>query len=146
MFVLPLSWFYTLSSLETIHIIFCGDLKQVFPVEPEFLTKLATDGRKGVLEFPKLKHIYLHQLFMLQQICEAKMFAPKLETIRVRGCWGLRRLPAVGRDNRPMVDCEKDWWEKLEWDGLEAGHDPSLYKPRHSAYYKKPLRRVSVLW
>uniref|UniRef100_A0A8R7P8K6 Disease resistance protein At4g27190-like leucine-rich repeats domain-containing protein n=1 Tax=Triticum urartu TaxID=4572 RepID=A0A8R7P8K6_TRIUA len=144
-FVLPLSRFYTLRSLETLHIVLCGDLRQLFPVEPEILTRIATDYPKGVLEFPNLKHIYLHQLFKLQHICEAKMFAPKLETIRVRGCWGLRRLPAVGRDNRPIVDCEKDWWEKLEWDGTEAGHDPSLFEPGHSAYYKMPLERVSVL-
>ncbi|KAF7012809.1 hypothetical protein CFC21_026961 [Triticum aestivum] len=137
---------FSCPSLEILHITFCGDLKQVFPVEPEILARIATSQCKGALEFPNLKHIYLHQLFKLQQICEAKMFSPKLETIKVRGCWALRRLPAVGRDNRPVVDCEKDWWEKLEWDGLETGHDPSLFKPRHSAYYKKPLPRGSVPW
>ncbi|VAH39656.1 unnamed protein product [Triticum turgidum subsp. durum] len=143
-----LQWYrlYILSSLETLHITFCGDLRQVFPVEPEILTRITTSHHEGLLVFPNLKHVYLHQLFKLQHICEAKMFAPKMETIRVRGCWGLRRLPAVGRDSRPVVDCEKDWWEKLEWDGLEAGHDPSLFEPRHSAYYKKPLPRGSVLW
>jgi hypothetical protein len=61
-FVLPLSWF-TLSSLETIHIVYCGNLSQVFPTEPELLKKLSTDrNRKRVLEFPKLKDIYLHEL------------------------------------------------------------------------------------
>ncbi|KAM3393744.1 hypothetical protein ACQJBY_014464 [Aegilops geniculata] len=146
-FVLQWSRLFTLSSLETLHIVFCGDLRQVFPVEPEILARIATSHCKGALEFPNLKHIYLHQLFKLQHICEAKMFAPKLETIRVRGCWGLRRLPSIGQDShRPVVDCEKDWWEKLEWDGPEAGHDPSLFEPHHSAYYKKPLPRVSVLW
>jgi hypothetical protein len=35
----------------------------------------------------------------------------------------------------PVVDGDKDWWEKLEWDGLEAGHDPSLFKLHHSMYY-----------
>jgi hypothetical protein len=44
-----------------------------------------------------------------------------------------------------VVDCEKDWWNKLEWDGLDAGHDPSLFETRHSAYYKKTLPRVSFL-
>nr|XP_051228491.1 uncharacterized protein LOC127345997 [Lolium perenne] len=73
------------------------------------------------------------------------MFAPKLEKVRLRGCWGLRRLPAIGQESHPVVDCEKDWWDKLEWDGLEAGHHPSLFEPCHSSYYKKPLPRVSVL-
>ena len=69
------------------------------------------------------------------------MFAPKLETVRLRGCWSLRRLPATDPDRRDgrrvAVDCEKDWWDKLEWDGLAVGHHPSLFAPRHSAYYKK---------
>lgn len=150
-YVLPLLGF-TLRSLETLHIVNCGDLIEVFPVEEQFLTRIATDHRNGVLEFPKLKHIfpklkhiYLHGVYKLQRICEAKMFAPNLETVRLRGCWGLRRLPAVGPDSRPVVECEKDWWEKLEWDGLEAGHHPSLFEPRHSSYYKKPLPRGSVL-
>ncbi|CAL4996747.1 unnamed protein product [Urochloa decumbens] len=42
------------------------------------------------------------------------------------------------QDGRPVaVDCEKDWWDKLEWDGMESGHHPSLFKPRHSKYYRK---------
>ena len=134
-------------NLETLHIVHCGDLKAVFPVEPEFLRRIAIGNRKGILEFAKLKHIYLHELYKLQHICEARMFAPELEKVRLRGCWGLRRLPAVGQEDRrrPIVYCEKDWWDNLEWDGLEAGHDPSLFEPRHSPYYKKPLPRVSVL-
>jgi hypothetical protein len=44
------------------------------------------------------------------------------------------------------VHCEEDWWMKLEWDGLQAGHDPSLYEPRYSsAYYKKRFLRGTVL-
>ncbi|XP_047045684.1 uncharacterized protein LOC124650172 [Lolium rigidum] len=147
-FVLPLSWNAPGSyfpNLETLHIINCGDMKDVFPVEPMFLTMIAADQRKGILEFPKLKHIYMHELHRLQHICEANIFAPKLETFRLRGCWGLRRLPSVAQDSQPVVDCEKNWWEKLEWDGMEAGHDPSLFKPHHSSHYKKPLPRVSVL-
>ncbi|KAJ1254211.1 hypothetical protein BS78_K104100 [Paspalum vaginatum] len=143
-FVLPLSWFYTLSSLETLHIVCCGDLRQVFPVEAGFLNRIATEHRNGMLEFPRLKHLYLHHLSSLRQICEAKMFAPKLETVRLRGCWGLRRLPATDR-RRVVVDCEKDWWDNLEWDGLHVGHHPSLFAPYHSAYYKKRHLRGTVL-
>uniref|UniRef100_A0ACD5ZZW6 Uncharacterized protein n=1 Tax=Avena sativa TaxID=4498 RepID=A0ACD5ZZW6_AVESA len=151
-YVLPLSWAAPdsyLPNLETLHIINCGDLKEVFPVKPLLSTKVSSRRRKGGLWFPNLRHIYLHELYKLQHICEDKMFAPELETIRLRGCWGFRRLPSVGpsRDNRrrPVVECEKDWWEKLEWDGMEAGHHPFLFEPRHSSYYKKPLPRVSVL-
>uniref|UniRef100_A0ACD5TSE4 Uncharacterized protein n=1 Tax=Avena sativa TaxID=4498 RepID=A0ACD5TSE4_AVESA len=148
-FVLSLWWSRNAAdsyfpNLETLYIVNCGALVKVFPM---YQAEIATHDREGVLSFPKLKCIHLDELYKLQHICEAKMFAPMLETVRLRGCWGLRRLPAVDcRDNRrPVVDCEKDWWKKLEWDGIEVGHDPSLFEPRHSSYYKKPLSRVSVL-
>jgi hypothetical protein len=132
-FVLPLSWFYTLSSLETLHIVCCGDLSHVFPVEAEFLNKIGTGHPRGVLEFPKLQHIYFHDLPKLHQICEARMYAPELKTITVRGCCSLKHLPGTTDRpyDRPVVDCEKVWWEKLEWDGREASHHPSLFDPRH---------------
>jgi hypothetical protein len=44
-----------------------------------------------------------------------------------------------------VVDCEKDWWDMLEWDNSDANHDPSLFETRHPAHYKKTLPRVSVL-
>ncbi|EMS52445.1 hypothetical protein TRIUR3_28184 [Triticum urartu] len=140
-FVLPLLWTISrsyLPNLENLHIVNCGYLKTVFPVHPGL--------RESVLEFPSLKHIHLYELPKLQHICVVKMLTLKLERVWLRGCWTLRRLPAVGRDSHPVVDCEKDWWEKLEWDGLEAGHHPSLFEPRHSSYYKMPLERVSILW
>jgi len=97
-FVLPLSWFYSLSSLETLCIVCCGDLRQVFLVEATFLNELfALCHLGGVLEFPKLKNIRLHNLPKLHQICEAKMYTPKHETIWVRGCWSLKCLPATLR-------------------------------------------------
>uniref|UniRef100_A0A0E0KMP2 Disease resistance protein At4g27190-like leucine-rich repeats domain-containing protein n=1 Tax=Oryza punctata TaxID=4537 RepID=A0A0E0KMP2_ORYPU len=145
-FVLPLSWatsYPHLPSLETLHIVYCSELRQVFPVEPVALSKQP----RGALEFPKLKHIHLRDVPKLQQICKTRrMVAPQLDTISVRGCWALKRIPAIGCGRRcPIVDCEKEWWEKLEWDGLDVGHHPSLFEPRHSRYYKKDLPRGSLL-
>ncbi|KAF8701838.1 hypothetical protein HU200_033161 [Digitaria exilis] len=111
-FILPLSWSQTLSSLETLRITNCGDLKK----------PSSTGHQRGELELPKLKHIYLHDLPKLHQICGVKIFAPVLETI-----W-------------------KDWWENLEWEGTKAHQHPSLFKPRHSKYYRqKNLLRGTVL-
>jgi hypothetical protein len=149
-FVLPLSWPTSdshLPSLETLHIVYCSELRQIFPVEAVALR----EQPRGVLRFPKLKHIHLHDVPKLHEICEiSRMVAPVLETIRVRGCWALKRIPAIdgslrGQDSCPIVDCEKDWWEKLEWEGMNVGHDPSLFEPRHSMYYKKALPRCSLL-
>ncbi|CAL5006140.1 unnamed protein product [Urochloa decumbens] len=148
-------------SLETIEIICCGELREVFPSDSEF------QQQQKPREFPSLKRIHLYELPMLQRICGRRIFAPRLETVKIRGCWSLKHLPAVCRaphrstesDDEeessesdkeeahmlPTVDCEKDWWDNLEWDGKEAGHHPSHYKPTHSAYYKKTLLRATVL-
>jgi hypothetical protein len=66
--------------LETLHIVCCGELRQIFPLEAEFLNRVATDHRRCILKFPKLKNIYFHDLHKLQHICEAKMFAPELKS------------------------------------------------------------------
>ncbi|TKW03148.1 hypothetical protein SEVIR_7G004100v4 [Setaria viridis] len=82
-FVLP----YQASSFPAwrpgLHIARCGDLKQVF------LWDVGTHQyrEEGIVkEFPKLKHIQLHELPSLEEICEAKMSVPILESIKVRGC------------------------------------------------------------
>jgi hypothetical protein len=143
-FVLPV-WFSSFPSLETLHIIHCGDLKQIFVMG--YPMEVTTD----IVAFPKLTAIHLHDLPTLRQISEMMMVAPILETIKIRGCWSLRRLPAVNKSRdpgvkKPTVEIEKDVWDALEWDGVEAGHHPSHFEaPVHSRYYKKKLPRTSVL-
>uniref|UniRef100_A0A8I7B8T4 Disease resistance protein At4g27190-like leucine-rich repeats domain-containing protein n=1 Tax=Hordeum vulgare subsp. vulgare TaxID=112509 RepID=A0A8I7B8T4_HORVV len=140
--VLPL-WFSSFPSLETLHIIHCGDLSHVFILAEKYPEEINTHG----VLFPKLTTIHLHDLPKLQQICEVKMVAPMLESIKIRGCWSLRRLPSVGSrgrgEKKPAVEMEKDVWDALEWD---AGHRPDHFEaPVHSRYYKEKLPRVSVL-
>ncbi|VAI40228.1 unnamed protein product [Triticum turgidum subsp. durum] len=139
-FVLPIS--FTLPSLETLHMAYCRNLQYVFPLDNKYPPEIASGAT-----FQNLKHIKLYHLHRLEQICEARLTAPALETISLRDCWGLRRIPAVAarQGPKPVVDCEKDCWGRLEWDGLEAGHHPSLFETLHSAYYKEALPRVSVL-
>jgi hypothetical protein len=82
---------------------------------------------------------------------EVKMLAPTLETIRIRRCFSLRRLPTLqGRKlavKRPAVQMEKDVWDALEWDGVATGHHPNLFEPPvHSHYYRRRrLLRRTVL-
>ncbi|KAM3206363.1 hypothetical protein ACQJBY_061822 [Aegilops geniculata] len=138
--VLPLSkYMTTLPHLKTLEIVYCGNLMEIFPLDPK------RQEKETIINFPELKHIHLHDLPKLQHICGSKMFAPKLETIKTRGCWSLTHLPAVGKQC-PEVDCEKEWWDSLEWDEGDANHHPSLYKPSHSRYYKKAqLPRGTIL-
>ncbi|KAL6839783.1 hypothetical protein ACP4OV_030471 [Aristida adscensionis] len=138
--VLPIS--FNLPSLETIHIECCSNLKYIFPMDDQYPEEIAAS-----VEFKNLKHIKLQYLHSLEQICESRLLsAPVLETITLRDCRVLRRLPSVlVRDPKPFVDCEKDCWDKLEWDESEVFHHPSLYRTRHSAYYKKTTLKVSFL-
>ncbi|KAF0893810.1 hypothetical protein E2562_029696 [Oryza meyeriana var. granulata] len=138
-FMLPV-WASSFPNLEILHVIHCRDLHNIFVLDEYYPEKIA---------FPKLTTVYLHDLPMLRQICdvEFKMMAPALKTIKIRGCWSLRRLPTVDADGpKPTVEIEKDVWDALEWDGVDAGHHPSLFQaPLHSRYYKKQLPRGSVL-
>ncbi|TVU17850.1 hypothetical protein EJB05_33910, partial [Eragrostis curvula] len=141
-YVLPVS--FDLPSLETIQIEYCSNLKCIFPLDDKY-----PQGIEDRVVFSKLKRIKLRYLHSMKQICEARVsFAPELEMISVRDCWGLRRLPAISDQysQRPIVECEKDWWDELEWDGPEANHHPSRFQARHSSrYYKKTILRASVL-
>nr|BAK07673.1 predicted protein [Hordeum vulgare subsp. vulgare] len=139
--VLPLSvHMTTLRHLATLEVVCCGDLMEIFPLDPT-----ERQEKQTIINFPELKHIHLHDLPRLKHICGGKMFAPKLETIKTRGCWNLGRLPAVAR-SCPEVDCEKEWWDNLQWDEGDANHHPSLYKLCHSMYYKMAqLPRGTVL-
>ncbi|RCV09792.1 hypothetical protein SETIT_2G058200v2 [Setaria italica] len=81
------------------------------------------------LDFPGLKRIHLHELPRLHSICGVRMSAPNLETIKIRGCWSLKRLPDVGGGDKAVeCDCEKEWWDRLEWDDGLAG-DPLQADP-----------------
>ncbi|KAF7020194.1 hypothetical protein CFC21_033317 [Triticum aestivum] len=141
-FLLPL-WVSSFPSLETLHIIHCGNLSHIFILDEEYPEEITTRG----VQFPELTTIQLHDLPNLQQICEVKMVSPALKSIKIRGCWSLRRLPSVGaRGNgkkKPAIEIEKDVWDALEWD---ARHRPAHFEaPVHSCYYKEKLPRVSVL-
>ncbi|CAN6209503.1 unnamed protein product [Urochloa humidicola] len=133
----------TFSLLEILEIVWCGDLREIFPLQTS-VEPFQTHVDKSITrEFTALKHIHLHELPSLQSICGARMFAPNLETVKIRGCWSLTRLPDVGSGDKAVeCDCEKEWWDRLEWDD---GSQASRYKPIHSRYYKKTLLRGSVL-
>ncbi|CAD6220854.1 unnamed protein product [Miscanthus lutarioriparius] len=124
----------SLRLLETLEIAWCGDLREIFPFE---------GAKPYSKDFPKLKSIHLHELPSLQHICGVRMSAPNLETVKIRGCWSLRRLPDIGRSNKVVeCDCEKEWWDRLEWDDRSQADN---YRPIHPRYYKKTMLRSSVL-
>ncbi|CAL4995059.1 unnamed protein product [Urochloa decumbens] len=125
----------TWASLETIEIMWCGDLTIVLPGY----------YKRNSRYYPNLKHIHLHELPKLQCICTRdwkSMTTPKLETIKIRGCWSLTRLPDVKANKLVECDCEKEWWDRLKWWRRNHANE---YKPIHPRYYKKTMLRGSVL-
>jgi hypothetical protein len=154
--VLPLSMALIRGSgleiLTTLEIVWCGDLRAVFPLDTD--AQSYHQGRRNqaiTVEFPSLQRIHLHESPKLHGLCgRGRMYAPKLESMVIRGCWNLTRIPSVGDGGdritkKVKCDCEKEWWDRLEWDGLEERHHPSLYEPTHPKYYKKTMLRTSVL-
>ncbi|KAF8694131.1 hypothetical protein HU200_038461 [Digitaria exilis] len=145
-FVLPVQDAGSCPRLKTIHVNHCSSLRHIFVLDG---SENPEDRAAHGMLSPKLNTIHLHYLPSLRQISEFKMLAPALETTRVRGCFGLRRLPSLaGRKpgaKKPIVEIEKDVWDALEWDGPD--HHPSLFEPPvHSRYYrKKRLLRGTVL-
>jgi len=101
--VLPLYKYMALPGLETLEIVCCGDLREIFPLNPR------PEKQEIVKHFPRLRRIHLHNLPMLHSICGRMMSAPMLETLIVTGCPALRRVPAVGGRlaQPPTVVCEK---------------------------------------
>uniref|UniRef100_A0ACD5VD17 Uncharacterized protein n=1 Tax=Avena sativa TaxID=4498 RepID=A0ACD5VD17_AVESA len=141
-FVLPV-WVSSFPSLETLHLIHCGDLVHVFELDGWHPEEIISHG----VLFPKLRTIHFHDLPKLQHICDVKMVAPALKTIKIRGCWGLQQLPSVQAPGpgvkKPTIEIEKEVWDALEWD---ADHRPDHFEaPVHSRYYKKKLPKVSFL-
>lgn len=129
-------------SLETLEIMWCGDVLEIF----SFKSYGRDDDNDvyGAWSFPRLKRIHLHELPKLHGIClsEWNIHAPMLKTVKIRGCWSLRTLPIVGGKNMVVCDCEKEWWDKLQWDSkVKRSH----YKPIHSRHYKKTTLRGSPL-
>jgi hypothetical protein len=92
-FVLYADGTYSFPSLETLHIIHCGELRHVFVLEG------AHGYRRNIargVTFPKLTTIRLHDLPLLLQICVVKMLAPKLPPAMTKQAaasrlWRLRR-------------------------------------------------------
>ncbi|WVZ53994.1 hypothetical protein U9M48_004871 [Paspalum notatum var. saurae] len=127
---------FRLQSLDTLEIMWCGDLRRI----------IFCGG------IPNLKRIHLHELPKLQAILNVGMeprwspptstSAPMLKTVKIRGCWSLRELPRVGTNYKVECDCEKEWW-----DGLKRYSTSHLddYKPKHPRHYKKTMLRASVL-
>uniref|UniRef100_K3YNH1 NB-ARC domain-containing protein n=1 Tax=Setaria italica TaxID=4555 RepID=K3YNH1_SETIT len=109
----------SLPALETLVILFCPSLKTIFYKKYEY-------ELVARCPLPNIESIYFQELPQLQHIHEDAMFrlaTPKWETLFVRGCQSLRRLPFLRE--HPMsnvkVSGERDWWDRLQLSLPEQG-------------------------
>ncbi|KAJ1274737.1 hypothetical protein BS78_05G084100 [Paspalum vaginatum] len=138
----------SLENLETIEIMWCADLSVAFHLYEETSDHQGWYGG-GSWSFPNLKYIHLHELPRLRGIFNVPwecILAPKLEIIRIRGCWSLKALPMptfIYKSDMVECDCEKEWWGRMQ-----ENHCRALayqYKVTHPRYYKKTMLKGSVL-
>ncbi|KAK8451693.1 hypothetical protein SEVIR_6G251050v4 [Setaria viridis] len=108
----------SLLALETLVILFCPSLKTIF---------YKTHDNVAPCPLPNIESIYLQELPQLQHIHEDAMFrfaTPKWETLLVRGCRSLRRLPFLKEHpkSKVKVSGERDWWDRLQLSLPEQGN------------------------
>ncbi|KAF8711097.1 hypothetical protein HU200_029103 [Digitaria exilis] len=129
----------SLPALETLVILFCSNLKQIF----------YRDGKYDVAPspLPGIVKIYLQELPQLQRIHDDVMFqfeAPKWEKLFVRGCPSFHHLPLLKKEYRKskvQVSGERDWWGKLKWSLPEQSDCYLHVPPPEFAWRKKYIIR-----
>ncbi|KAK8633463.1 hypothetical protein V6N13_014309 [Hibiscus sabdariffa] len=144
------------SSLEYLHLYYCGNMKKLFSPNcvPLKLRELRVFGCKQVEEviaseggmvtmeirLPRLWKLRLCDLPELKRICSVGgvLVCGSLNEIEIRNCLKLKRmaLKLLQLDNvqlRPsgclslrIYIKPKEWWETVEWDGPDAKNCPRL--------------------
>ncbi|TVU41917.1 hypothetical protein EJB05_15476, partial [Eragrostis curvula] len=150
--------------LETLEIMWCGDLREVFPLDLQ-LSQLSQQQQwqRHLLSRLLQQRQRLEQLW--QQERQQELQLQKLEWQRqlrrqredLEQQRQERALPPGTRISAPeletvkirgcwslkclstvqkvvLCDCEKEWWASLQW---ENASQKKLYKPIHPKYYKK---------
>ncbi|PIA25090.1 hypothetical protein AQUCO_12500003v1 [Aquilegia coerulea] len=113
-----LTWLLLIPNLQTLEIWRCSSLQDIISSSEE-------SGGGGYpcdenTTFSNLKVLILWGLRNLQSICSLTALPfPSLETIYVRICPKLRRLPLdsnSAKNTLKMIKGEADWWNGLEWE------------------------------
>ena len=70
-------------------------------------------GRLKLLGLPKLEAVH----------AEGECAFPELQRLQTRGCPRLKRIPlrpARGQQGTVRIECDKHWWNALQWAGEDA--------------------------
>ncbi|GFZ04832.1 hypothetical protein Acr_17g0004040 [Actinidia rufa] len=115
-------------TLEVITVVQCAQIKDIIETvnEDGLETSFFRNHDIPAITLPKLKKICLDDLPELKSIFEGRMVCESIDQIVVHGCPKLRRLPfSLPLVNRQLfaptnIYTDREWWESLEWDHLNA--------------------------
>ncbi|KAG2542056.1 disease resistance protein RPS2-like [Panicum virgatum] len=114
-----LTWVQHLPCLESLNLSGCNGLTT--------LLGGAEDGGSAAAEvvvFPRLRLLALLGLPKLEAVrVEGECAFPELRRLQTRGCPRLKRIPlrpARGQQGTVRIECDKHWWNALQWAGEDA--------------------------
>jgi disease resistance protein RPS2 len=125
----PLVLLPNLLNLEMISVERCDKMEEIIETRVDWVMGEESSSSCHSIEFnlPKLRHLSFILLPELKSICRENLICSSLQTIIVRDCPKLKRMPLClpvldnGRPSPPpsleeiYVD-PKEWWESVEWD------------------------------
>ncbi|XP_058105905.1 probable disease resistance protein At5g63020 [Magnolia sinica] len=119
--VMSLELFQHLQCLEYIGIIGCSKMEEVIKGGEEAMVEEGYNSiNNNTILLPNLRSFHLVDLGKLKSICKQVIICPSLNTIVIKGCPRLKKIPLSLGNSTSDVEGEiqgsKEWWDALEWD------------------------------
>ncbi|KAH7666264.1 P-loop containing nucleoside triphosphate hydrolase protein [Dioscorea alata] len=112
-----LSWVLHLPCLYHLDISDCAKIETLFYVEEREIQQQEVSKHRPT--FPALIFLFIAKLPKLVSISNFAWDFPQSPSLRVRQCLNLKKLPfksGINDNQRIGINCEREWWERLEWD------------------------------
>ncbi|KAG6534557.1 disease resistance protein RPS2-like [Zingiber officinale] len=116
------------STLFKLEIDGCGAIDRLIKLEGE----ANGSGETVITIFPDLHTMVLRRLPELKSLSDGERILnfPSLRTIKVEDCPKLTKLMLVA-DGLKEIECERSWWEQLNWGDERTNSFQHLYKPMY---------------
>ncbi|WVZ56280.1 hypothetical protein U9M48_006834 [Paspalum notatum var. saurae] len=114
-----LTWVQHLPCLETLNLSGCNGLTNLLGG-----TEDGGSAAEEVVVFPRLRLLALLGLPKLEAVrVEGECVFPVLRRLQTRGCPRLKKIamrPASGQQGTVRIECDKHWWNALQWAGEDV--------------------------
>ncbi|KAG6538886.1 hypothetical protein ZIOFF_004038 [Zingiber officinale] len=116
------------NTLRELKIEGCGAIDRLIKLEGE----ANGSGETVITIFPDLHTMVLRRLPELKSLSDGEriLIFPSLKTIKVEDCPKLTKLMLVA-DGLKEIECERSWWEQLNWGDERTKSFQHLYKPMY---------------